>query len=418
MALFSLPFNPLPLVRADLRSNRALALVTAFLVAVSLATGIAVISQERALRQGSARAADDFDLLLGAPGSPTQLVMTSVYLRPQAIPLLDGEILAKAATSAGVKYAAPIAFGDNWQGYPIVGTIADFANRGGTLQPVEGRVFARRGEAVVGARVKLPLGATISPQHGLHHDADEDGDEEEHDHDHEAMHYTVVGRLPARHNVWDTAILVPVEDVWAVHGLPSGHAAMDAPHIGPPWNAEALPGVPAVAVKPASIAAAYGLRGQFRTPRSVALFPAEVLNDLYLALGNVRDLMSVLALTTQVLVIAAILMALLVGFLARRRQFAVLRAIGASRAYVFSVVWTEVTLLVAGGAVGGIALGFVASEILSRWLASQTGFAMPVTLGAPEAWLVGGLMLAGALIATLPAWLVFRRPIVEGLKSQ
>ncbi len=68
---------------------------------------------------------------------------------------------------------------------------------------------------------------------------------------------------------------------------------------------------------------------------SLALFPAEVLNDLYVTLDNVRDLMSLLAIATQVLVVVAVLMALLVGFLARRRQFAVLRAIGASRTTFF-----------------------------------------------------------------------------------
>ena len=340
-------FNPFPIVRADLRRNRLLALVTVLLVAISVATGIAVISQERALRLGSAQAADDFDLLVGAHGSPTQLVLTSIYLRPQTLPLLDGDILVQAGIAPGVKFAAPIAFGDNWQGHPIIGTIADFASRGGALQASEGRIFRQRGEAVVGASVKLSVGATISPQHGLHHD--DDGDENSPDHVHSSRHYTVVGRLPPRNTVWDTAILVPVEDVWAAHGLPDGHEASTSPHLGPPWTPARLPGVPAIAIKPDSVSAAYLLRAKFRTPRSVALFPAEVLNDLYVTLGNVRDLMSVLALATQVLVVAAVLMALLVGFLARSRQFAVLRAIGASRAYVFCVVWVEVALLIIGG---------------------------------------------------------------------
>lgn len=408
-------FNPFPMVRADLRRNHLLVWVTVLLVAVSVATGIAVISQERALRQGSARAADDFDVLVGAPGSTTQLVLTSVYLRPQAIPLLDGELLAKASTAAGVKYAAPIAFGDNWQGHSIVGTIAAFAGRGGTLAPLQGRIFEKRGEAVVGAGVALAIGASFSPAHGLQH---AQGDEEEHaDPAHSAVHYTVVGRLPARHNIWDTAILVPVEDVWRVHGLSLGHDAAEAAHIGPPWNPKYLPGVPAIAIKPDSVASAYRLRGQFRTPRSVALFPAEVLNDLYLTLGNVRDLMSLLVITTQVLVVAAVLMALLVGFLARKRQFAVLRAMGASRLYVFSVVWIEVAVLITAGAAIGVLLGWASSVALSYWMQSQVGFDMPVRLGAAEGALVAALILAGAVIATLPAWLVFRRSIAEGLVS-
>lgn len=408
-------FNPFPIVGADLRRNRLLVWVTVLLVAISVATGIAVISQERALRQGSARAADDFDLLVGAPGSNTQLVLTSVYLRPQAIPLLDGAVLARASTAPGVKYAAPIAFGDNWQGHAIVGTIADFANRGGGLLPTQGRIFEKRGEAVVGASVALAIGATFSPAHGLHRAQD---DEAAHgDPEHDAVHYTVVGRLPPRQNIWDTAILVPIEDVWQVHGLSVGHDERGAPHIGPPWDAGQLSGVPSIAIKPDSVAAAYRLRAQFRTPRSVAVFPAEVLNDLYLALGNMRDLMSVLAITTQVLVVAAVLMALLVGFLARRRQFAVLRAIGASRLYVFSVVWIEVVLLITAGAALGVALGWLGSNLLSHWIQSQFGFSMPVRLGATEGVLVAGLVVTGAIVATLPAWLVFRRPIAEGLVS-
>jgi putative ABC transport system permease protein len=406
-------FNPFPVVRSDFRQNRLLVWVTVLLVALSVATGIAVISQERALREGSARAADDFDLLIGAPGSSTQLVLTSVYLRPQSIPLLDGEILAKVAASTGVRYAAPIAFGDNWQDHPIIGTIADFAHRGGTLMPTQGRIFAKRGEAVVGAGVALKVGDSISPVHGLHQaDDDEDGHA---DAAHSSVHYTVVGRLPARHNVWDTAILVPVEDVWQVHGLKLGHAAEATPHIGPPWDAQSLAGVPAIAVKPDSIAAAYSLRGQFLNARSVALFPAEVLNDLYLTLGNVRDLMSLLAISTQVLVVLAVLMALLVGFLARKRQFAVLRAMGAGRAYVFSVVWIEVTLLILLGAALGTLLGWGSSLALSQWMKSLVGFDMPVRLGLAEVWLVAGLVLAGAVIGVLPAWLTFRRSIAEGL---
>ncbi|MDR0578564.1 MAG: FtsX-like permease family protein [Candidatus Accumulibacter sp.] len=410
--------NPFPVVFADLRRNRLLALATVALVALALASGIAVISQERALRQGSARAANDFDLLIGAPGSPTQLVLSAVYLQPQAIPLLDGAILAQAANAPGVTFAAPIAFGDRWRGHPIVGVTADFVLRGGTLAVREGRVFQRRGEAVIGASVPLPIGARIGPRHGVRHHDDDGDDDEKPDEAHAATHYTVVGRLPAKQTIWDTAILVPIEDAWAVHGLPDGHGVAAGERIGPPWDAASLPGAPAIVVKPRSVAAAYTLRGAFRTPRSVALFPAEVLNELYTALGNVRDMMSLLAIAAQALVVAAVLMALLVGFLARRRQFAVLRAIGAGRAYVFCAVWAEVALLIGGGALLGLPLGYATASALSAWLQGKTGFAMRASLGVEEFVLVGCLALAGVLFATLPAWQVFRRPIVAGLSSQ
>ena len=406
-------FNPFPVVIADYRRNRLLVAITLALIAIAVAIGVAVIAQERALRQGSARAADDFDLLIGAPGSPTQLVLTSVYLKLQSIPLVSGKILAQATTAPGVRYAAPIAFGDNHDGYPIVGTIQDFANRGGTMPPSAGRLFAHRGEAVIGARVPLEISSVIHPEHGQHH-ADA-GDKEQEHHEH-AVIYTVVGRLPPRHNIWDTAILVPVEDVWAIHELPTGHARGSV-QIGPPWDSARLPGVPAIAVKPESVSAAYGLRGKFRSTESMALFPAEVLNELYGTLGDVRDLMSLLALATQALVVLAVLLALLVGFLARVRQFAVLRAIGASSAYVFCVIWLEVSVLVASGAAVGLGLGYGVSWVLSGWIAAHIGFALPLSIGREELLLAVSLAGIGLIIATLPALLSLRQPIAEGLKA-
>jgi putative ABC transport system permease protein len=156
---------------------------------------------------------------------------------------------------------------------------------------------------------------------------------------------------------------------------------------------------------------------QFRDARSVALFPAEVLNDSYVMLENVRDLMSPMAIATRVLVVLAVLTALLVGFLAQRRQFAVLRPIGAGRAYVFSVVWIEVTLLILICALLGNAFGWLAANFLSHWAQLQLGFEMPVRLGTAEGLQVVGLGLTGVLIGLLPAWLSLRRSLAESSAS-
>lgn len=398
-------FNPLPVVLSDLRRQRAVALATLVLIALAVAMGMTVIAVERALRQGSARAADDFDLVIGAPGSQTQLLLTTVYLQPAALPLLEGSVLARATAAPGVAYAAPVAFGDQWQGHPIVGTIAAFADRGGRLEPSEGRIFGRRGEAVVGAAVDLPLGSVFHPAHGAHvADAVE----------HHELSYTVVGRLPSRHNIWDRAILVPVEDVWAVHGIATGDADRA---IGPPWLAKALPGVPAIAVKPRSVADAYRLRNEFRNGDSTAFFPAEELNELYGTLGDVRDLMMILAMACQVLVVSAVLMVLLVGLAARRRQFAVLRAIGAGRGYIFVAIWLEVAALVVVGALAGALAGHGASRVIGGWLAGRTGFALPIGMGTEEAVLMVALIAVGLVAAAIPAVLAFRQPVAASLRG-
>jgi putative ABC transport system permease protein len=150
--------NPWPVVVADLRALRWVAWVVPMLVAVTVAVGVAVSAQEAALRRSSAQAADDFDLLIGAPASQTHLALTAIYLLPEALPLIDGAILNALAGDARIRAAAPIAFGDVVRGYPVVGTTAAFAARWGRIQPSEGRLFTGEGEAVIGADVRLGHG--------------------------------------------------------------------------------------------------------------------------------------------------------------------------------------------------------------------------------------------------------------------
>src|SRR5262249_12521387 len=178
--------NPWPVVIADLRALRWVAWATPLLVAIAVALGVAVSAQETALRRSSAQAADDFNLLIGAPGSHTQLVLTTVYLQPEALPLIDGAIMNALAADERVVAAAPIAFGDSVRGYPVIGTTTAFAGRWGRVSPSEGRLFSREGEAVVGADVGMRLGETFTPSHGVasgHHAGSESADEARHRHD-------------------------------------------------------------------------------------------------------------------------------------------------------------------------------------------------------------------------------------------
>ncbi|MBB4168826.1 hypothetical protein FHX09_002672 [Rhizobium sp. BK538] len=74
------------------------------------------------MRLGSARAADRFDLVIGAAGSENQLVLSCVFLQASPLPLMDGQVLTALSADPRVAWAAPIGFGDSFRGYPIVGT--------------------------------------------------------------------------------------------------------------------------------------------------------------------------------------------------------------------------------------------------------------------------------------------------------
>lgn len=81
-------------ILADLRRNRIGVALVALLVALATALGVAVTLQERALRLGSARASAPFDLVVGAAGSETQLVLSAVFLQAAPLPLAGPEVLA------------------------------------------------------------------------------------------------------------------------------------------------------------------------------------------------------------------------------------------------------------------------------------------------------------------------------------
>lgn len=410
--------NPFPMVVADIRALRWTAVAIVALVALAVAVGVAIGAQERALRRSSAAAAEDFDLLIGAPGSQTQLLMSTIYLQLDAVPLLDGRLLDVLARDERVAGVGPVAFGDVSRGHVIVGTTAAFASRWGRILPSEGRLFDKEGEAILGADVSYRLGDRIAPSHGVAGSAARPGvaGEDEAGHRHAGHDYVAVGRLPRLGSPWDRAILVPIESVWEIHGLANGHASDDG-RVGPPFDGPRIPGVPALVVKPRSVAGAYALRAQYRQGGTMAFFPAEVLVTLYRALGDVRTVLVVASFLNAVLILAAVLLLLIAVAGLRRRRYAILRALGAPRSYVLLVVWLGMAMLIGAGCIAGLATGAAFTALLSDAVAAQTGLRLAFAIERQEIVFVAALFLIGSAITLLPALASYRAPVVAGLRG-
>ncbi len=407
-------------ILADLRRFRGGALAVIVLIALSVALSVTVTLQERAVRLGSARAAEKFDLVIGAAGSETQLALSAVFLQPAPLPLMSSAVLAKLATDPRAAFAAPVGFGDSADGYPVVGTTAALVS---ALSPAlaEGAPFTRLGEAVVGADVAKPLGAEIKPMHGA---ADEGG------HTHTEIAYRVSGRMAPTGTAWDRAILVPIRAVWQLHGMEGGHedehehdhdhgheAHVDADAaLGEHFDA-ATPGIPAILVKPKTVADAYRLRQKYRGETTLAIFPAEVLTRLYATLGDARSLLLAIAAGTQIIVVAAILLVTVMHVGARRRQIGALRAFGAPRRSVLAIVWGELVLLFLAGFALGVLAGFCAAQAISASLAAMTAVRMPVEFAREDMALAVWFLLLAALVSVVPALLALRLSPAGALKA-
>lgn len=401
-------FRPWPLARAMLWRFRGANTVFVALIAVAVALGAGLTAQERALRQGTARAAEPFDLVLGAPGSEVSLVLAAVYLQPTDLPLLSGEVFAEIAADPDVDLAAPIAFGDSVDGAPVVGTTAEFVEHlAGEL--AEGRMFADHFEAVAGAYAPVSLGDALEPAHGQ-------GEMAEHE-AHGGTAYEVVGRMTPTGSPWDRAILVPVEAVWELHAFPTGHAPERAEQIGPPFDPEWFPGTPAILVRAEEVWANYALRDRYTRADVMGVFPGTVLAGLHGLLREVREAMSLMAVVTQGLVVAAVLAGLTLLVRVFARGLALLRALGAPRRFVLAVVWSYAAALVGLGAALGLALGWVVAAVLSRVVTSRTDILVVAQIGWTEAQLVMGFTSLALLLALLPAILAGRRPPLEDLRA-
>lgn len=470
-------------ILADLRRLWLGGAVVVLLVALATALGVAVTLQERSLRLGSARAADKFDLVIGAAGSETQLILSSIFLQAAPLPLVDGAVLTKLAADPRVAWAAPVGFGDSFAGYPIVGTTTSLVSNT-TPGFAEGKIFALEGEAVLGAAVNLSVGAEIKPMHGS---AETGG------HTHTEIAYTVVGRLQPTGTPWDRAILVPIQAVWHVHGLGGEHgheqghgegdadahagehhhgdghdhahedgehheagdskgeagraevsvqlaAAQEQDHAltgGAPLThgehehhggidpdapivenfGDGLPGLPAILVKPKTIADAYRLRQEYRSGNTLGVFPGEVLTGLYATLGDAKAVLGAVAAGSQALVAAALMLVTVIHVGQRRRQIGALRAFGAPRGSVFAIVWLELFFLVALGVGIGFLLGLGAAHIGAQLFTAKSGVILPVGFTGEDLRLALFLLGFAAVLAAIPALLAYRQSPAAALRA-
>jgi len=336
---------------------------------------------------------------------------------------------AKLSQDPRVDFAAPVGFGDSAYGHPVVGTTTTLVS---ALSPrlAEGALFARLGDAVIGADVPSPLGAEIKPMHG---GIDQGG------HVHTEIVYRVSGRMAVTGTAWDRAILVPIRAVWQLHGMegdadhdhageaPDGAAAGDHDHgheahidadaaLDEHFDAD-TPGIPAVLVKPKTVADAYRLRQEYRGETTLAVFPAEVLTRLYATLGDARSLLLAIAIGTQVIVVAAILLVTIMHVGARQRQIGALRAFGAPRGSIVAIVWGELFLLFLAGFALGFFSAMPAARFLSASLAATTAVRMPVEFAREDASLAVWFVALAVLVSIVPALSALRLSPARALRA-
>ena len=387
-------------------------------VSIALACGlaVAVFSLRTQAERAFTESRMGFDAVLGARGSPLQLVLNSVFHLETSPGNLPWSMFEAIATNTLVKRAVPYVVGDSYRGHRIVGTFAGaFDHASAPRLRAGGRLFAAGArEAVVGAAVaeeaELERGARFKPYHGLVNDAAAQHDEE----------FTVVGVLEATGGPADRAIWVPLEALYAMSGhvlRGAGEERRGVEAAGDRANWE----VSAVMLELRSPQAGFALDQLVNKQGKVATLAwpiATVMADLFRKLGWATRVLGFVAYLVVVVAAGTILAAVSSAMNERRREMAILRALGARRAGLSLGVVLESATLGAAGSILGLlvfaGLAGIAREIVRR----QTGVALdpwvwhPVFAYAP----LGATALA-SVAGAIPAVLLYRTDVATQLAS-
>jgi putative ABC transport system permease protein len=379
-----------------------------------LALGVALItflmSAARQLEESALRDAQGIDLVVGAKGSPLQLILSSVF--HVDIPTGNIPLAAQAQLEQNrlVRRVIPLALGDSYEGYRIVGTNAAYAAHYGA-ELATGRRFEAPMEAVLGAevaaRTRMRPGDSFVGSHGLGRGGES----------HEEAPFSVVGTLQPTGSVLDRLILTPVESVWLVHEVEHGIEEDD--HEAKAAMAEERE-LTALLVQYASPLAAVSLPRLINSQGELqAAQPAFESAKLFRMLGTGVDILR--AIAVMVLLSAALSMfaALYSALDERKTDLAILRTLGASPGKLFRLLLTEGLLLAALGTLAGWLGGHLALEIAGRMLAENRGLPLSGLAFAPgEAWLAVLALVIGAAAAAIPAVRAYRADIATTLSRQ
>jgi putative ABC transport system permease protein len=395
------------LILRTLRNRFGPNLLTLLAVALAVGVALAVPLTLSGLREGAIRASSIFNLLVTAKGSPTQAMLNTIFLQEAPVGNIPFALYEKLKADARTQSAIPMGFGDNYNGFPIVGTNTDFFELREKLTDPNfyrlerGTLFSKPFEAVLGAQVArvagLKFGDRFKAEHGMQAliEADEHAEE-----------FTVVGILEPTGGPGDRGIYVDLQTIWNQHAQTSSESRE----------------VTAVLYTPKRLGYVYQVASQLESGKylpgvsSQAVFPGQTVGRLLDLLGQGCVGYAVIGSLVLVLALATVAVNTYASALAGQRNLAILRAIGAQAMTVIAVVLLESLIVTALGVLLGIGLAYLGTFVAGLVLQQNVGLSLPIlTLELGDALRVLMLLPVAVFFALFPALAASRRSPLERL---
>jgi putative ABC transport system permease protein len=409
-------------------------------VAAIALSSFLLLTVERArhdVRSQFARTVSGTDLIVGPRTGSVQLLLSAAFHLGGPAGVVSMDSLRQVEADKATAWLVPVALGDSYRGFPVVGTTVGYFKhlQHGAKQPLvlaQGRSFEQVFEAVLGAEV------AAQTRHGLGHALTlAHGDGSLSSNDHTNLPFNVVGILARTGTPVDRGVLIDQRGLQALHldsfgGAPSpagkridAQAALQR-DLTPQTATAAFVGLKSRA----SVFTMQRWVQEFEDEPLMAILPGVTLDELWQAVGLGERLLLALSALVALVSLAGLVAVVVTGLEQRRRELAVLRAVGASPRHVFALLMLEGLGLAALGALLGLVtwwliLGTLGSESLSSALsgvASALGLKMNLGLDIRAGWpragewaLLAGVVVAGALASLLPGWRAYRLSLNDGL---
>ncbi|HOK08175.1 MAG TPA: ABC transporter permease [Candidatus Hydrogenedens sp.] len=410
---------------------------TTCLTILSVALAVALISSVLTLREETRKRFEEegqaFDLVVGAKGSPLQLVLSSVYFMDNPTGNIPWSVYEQVKNdSEYVQSAYPIALGDNFEGFRIVGTdVSLFEHR--WISPItgeerhpfkikEGRVFKEPFEAVLGALVAketgLKVGDTFVSSHGFMKLPEVLGG-----HAHEQHPYEVVGIFENSNSPFDRAIFTSVDSVWNIHAEHNDdHKEQEEKEEGDiryeEWGKDPHSMITAILVQLQSPALRFQYREMIRESTvAMAATPVEEISKLFEQfLGTAKTVLLAIGYLVVVISALSIMIGLYLAIIQRRRDLAIMRALGASRIEIFGSVLIEAFWVTTLGIATGYILGGIISQVIGYYLTQKYGLSVSsFIITAEHITSFATVAIVGLLAGIIPAWQAYKRNIARDL---
>jgi putative ABC transport system permease protein len=450
--------NLMKIVIKNMRQRALATWLTGTSVALGVALAVAIVLIKQGVQQRFEQGTLGYEMVVGAKGSPLQLVLNTVYNLDISPGNISWKLFEQLHADPRVKLAVPFSVGDNFHGFRIVGTTDAFfkefefepgrkpelaagriftfseaalkgafqeaeqrakereaRERGEDIKPVTAPEHAsenRPFEAVIGSTVSretgLQIGQTFIAAHGVQPSAEAK--------EHTENPWTVVGILAPTRTAADRAIYINLDSFYHIEGheirTPTVPAKVEEKDNDPD------PGqVSSIVLKLRSPIHAFPLYREINDRQdAMAAFPAAEIRKLFDIVGNIDRLLFAQAILVLIVAGVAIAVSIYNSMSERRREIAILRALGARRATIFSIVLLEAMTICVVGAAAGLLGGHMVVAAANGALYRASGFVIPAFHMQPLEWYVLTVAVTlGAISGIGPAWGAYRTDVAKNL---